>query len=130
MFERLDETLAQAPKAVSGQIPLLARAIEYGSGLMLLRPTLFTSMSVPERQIALNDWMTSRIAIRRVAATSLKMLLGVWYWSESSTWGHLGYDGPLLERDDVPYFESHLALPWDKPAMPAVPRPHLSTEVQ
>lgn len=128
MFEHLDTTLAEAPKAVSEQIPLLARAIEYGSGPMMLRPALFTSMTVSERQQALNDWMNSRIAIRRVAATSLKMLLAVWYWSEGAAWGHLGYDGPLLERADIPYFESHLALAWDKPPMPALPRPHLATE--
>ena len=44
--------------------------------------------------------MTSRLALRRMAFLALRNLVLLGYYSQPETWPLIGYQGPLLAREE------------------------------
>ncbi len=122
MLFYLDRMLYDMSADMQGQIRLLARAIEYGSMIFGLTFSRFSNLPIEKRQAILEDWMQSSIGLRRVAGNAVKMLTMAFYWTETATFAHLAYDGPLLERADIPYFEMRPMLLQDEDVLPALPQ--------
>ena len=47
---------------------------------------------------SLRAWMTSRLAIRRLAFTGVRNLCMLGYYSQEESWPLIGYAGPLIAR--------------------------------
>lgn len=59
-----------------------------------LRTTPFTQMSPDEQQAVLNEWMTSRLALRRTGYLALRTIVMSAYYGNPATWPATGYPGP------------------------------------
>jgi len=82
--------------AVSGVLPRVLRAVEYGPFLFERRFTRFTRMSDPRKDASLAGWMTSRFGLRRQAFLALRNLSLLGYYSQEETWPLVGDSSPLL----------------------------------
>lgn len=58
------------------------------------RRARFTQLTPEERDANLSDWATAPQPARAAAFRGLKTLCMLAYWSQPSTWGGIGYDGP------------------------------------
>ncbi len=94
----VDSLLAGLDPALSGDLPLALRLVEYGPIVFDATFTRFSRMDEVERDASLEAWMTSRLTVRRVAFTALRNLAFFGYYSQDSTWSLIGYRGPLLAR--------------------------------
>ena len=83
--------------AVTGLLPLLIRAFEYGPILFDLHFSRFTRLSDADKDASLAGWMHSRIALRRTAFLALRNLCFLGWYSQAETWPLIGYQGPLLQ---------------------------------
>lgn len=97
----VDALCAGLDPALSGPLPLALRLFEYGPFVFDLAFARFTQLP-PERQDAsLRGWMTSRLAIRRVAFAGVRNLAFLGYYSQRETWPLIGYAGPLIARPET-----------------------------
>ncbi len=83
--------------AVTGLLPLLIRAFEYGPILFDLHFSRFTRLSDADKDASHAGWMHSRIALRRMAFLALRNLCFLGWYSQEETWPLIGYQGPLLQ---------------------------------
>lgn len=89
----------------------LLLGLEYGAPLFRLRPGRFTSLSPAEREAYLASWARSRLAPRRQGAAVLRALASLAYYGRDAAWPDVGYDGPWLERVEVPIVR---ATAWER----------------
>jgi hypothetical protein len=82
--------------AVSGQLPLALRLLEYGPILFDATLCRFSRMSPEQKDVSLRAWMTSGLALRRQAWLAFRNLALLGYYSQPETWPLVGYRGPLL----------------------------------
>ena len=59
-----------------------------------LRPTPFTQMSGEDQSKTLDEWMNSRLILRRSGFTALRGLALAAYFVKPETWAAVGYPGP------------------------------------
>ena len=62
----------------------------------------FSRMTDAQKDASLEAWMTSRLALRRMAFLALRNLALLGYYSQPETWPLIGYQGPLIERSEKP----------------------------
>ena len=84
--------------AVSGVLPLALRLFEWGPLLFDFRLARFSTLSPAEQDASLHGWMTSRLALRRMAFTGVRNLCFMGWYSQPEVWPLIGYQGPLLRR--------------------------------
>jgi hypothetical protein len=65
-----------------------------GNFLFGLRARPFTAMSAEEQQQVLDEWMTSRLSLRRTGYLALRTIVMGAYYSNPATWPALKYPGP------------------------------------
>jgi hypothetical protein len=92
----IDALCRRLDPSISGQLPWALRAFEYGPFVFDLTPKRFTRMSDAEKDASLEAWMTSRLAVRRLAFVALRNLSMLGYYSQPETWPLIGYMGPLV----------------------------------
>jgi hypothetical protein len=96
--ERIEALCAGLDPALSGPLPLLLRAVEWGPFLFDGRFARFTRLAPAEQDASLRGWMTSRLALRRLGFEALRNLAFLGYYASEKTWPWIGYAGPLLGR--------------------------------
>ncbi len=84
--------------AVSGVLPLALRLFEWGPLLFDLRFARFSELPDAEQDASLRSWMTSRLALRRMAFLGVRNLCFMGWYSQPEVWPLIGYQGPLLRR--------------------------------
>jgi hypothetical protein len=94
----VDAVCRDLDPAVSGVLPLLLRAFEWGPVLFDGRFARFTSLSADEQDASLRSWMGSRFALRRAAFLGLRNLCFLGWYSQPESWPLIGYQGPLVQR--------------------------------
>jgi hypothetical protein len=97
--ETVDTLCGQLDPEVSGPLPLLLRAFEYGPIVLDFTFSRFTHMTDTEKDASLNAWMTSRFHLRRLAFLALRNLCLLGYYSQEETWPLIGYEGRLLKDE-------------------------------
>ncbi|MEW5743109.1 MAG: hypothetical protein AB1938_29610 [Myxococcota bacterium] len=65
-----------------------------GNFLFGLRTTPFTRMSALEQQQVLDEWMTSRLSLRRTGYLALRTIVMSAYYGNALTWPATKYPGP------------------------------------
>jgi hypothetical protein len=55
-----------------------------------------------QKDASLEAWLTSRLALRRIAFLALRNLAFLGCYSQPETWPLIGYQGPLIERSEKP----------------------------
>jgi hypothetical protein len=94
----IDAVCGTLDPAASGQLPLAIQLFEYGPFLFDFTFSRFTRMSDVEKDASIRAWMTSRLAVRRLAFTAMRNLAVLGYYSQPETWPLIGYRGPLLPK--------------------------------
>jgi len=87
-------------------LELVLRVVEYSPPLIIGRFARFRSLDRRARSGHLDKLSRHPIAPLRTAARALHMLLAPLYFSTDETWPALGYDGPWVDRFQIPYFEA------------------------
>jgi hypothetical protein len=85
-----------------------------------LRTKPFTQMSPDEQEAVLNEWMTSRLAIRRTGYLALRTLVMGAYYGNPATWSAMGYPGPPpgIHDPNAPQWKGNgQARPWGNGVM-------------
>lgn len=100
--EAVTPFLRELPKLDRRSLAVLLRFIEYGAPLLIGRLRRFTRLNPEQRAAIVRGWMESDLAPRRQAAASLKVLAMLGYYGRDAAWGDVGYDGPWLDRIEVP----------------------------
>lgn len=103
--QRLQAFLHRMDPDTRSELELVMRVVEYGPPLLAFRFRWFTGLDAEARRRYLDRWPDHRLPPLRSAATALKLLFGPIYFSDDATWQVMGYDGPWVERFQVPYFE-------------------------
>jgi hypothetical protein len=93
---RMDATVAAFPAATQREISQLLALLAFVPGRLglasLARP--WGEASVAEIQHALQGMRTASLAVKQQAYHALRDLTNAAYFSDPSTWAHLGYPGP------------------------------------
>lgn len=97
-IDTIDALCAGLDPAATAPLPALLLLVEWGPLLFAARPARFTALDDAGKDRALADWMTSRLALRRIGFHALRNLSQLGYWSQDETWPLVGYAGPLLRR--------------------------------
>lgn len=97
LLARLDDTLAALAPATQVELAQLLALLASAPGRLALAGLApdWGAASVAQVQAALQDMRTSRIALRQQAYFALRDLSAAAYFSDRSTWGQLGYPGPM-----------------------------------
>ena len=98
----IDALCRQLDPEISGALPLALRLFEYAPMLFDLSFSRFSHMTDAQKDASLEAWMTSRLALRRMAFLALRNLAFLGYYSQPETWPLIGYQGPLIERSEEP----------------------------
>jgi hypothetical protein len=92
----IDGLCGRLDPALTGPLPMLLRAVEWGPWIFELRFSRFSGLDAAGRDDSLRGWMTSRIGLRRLGFAALRNLAFLGYYSQEETWPLIGYRGPLL----------------------------------
>ena len=97
MLERIDALVAGLPPHAQAELSQLLALLASGGGRRALAGLSqdWESAPVPDIQAALQAMRVSRISLRQQAYQALHDIAGSAYFSDASTWGMLGYPGPL-----------------------------------
>lgn len=98
----IDAFCRQLDPGITGALPLALRLFEYAPMLFDLSFSRFSRMTDAQKDASLEAWMTSRLALRRMAFLALRNLAFLGYYSQPETWPLVGYQGPLLEEGEKP----------------------------
>ncbi len=98
----IDALCRQLDPGISGALPLALRLFEYAPMLFDLSFSRFSRMTDAQKDASLEAWMTSRLALRRMAFLALRNLAFLGYYSQPETWPRVGYQGPLIEPGEKP----------------------------
>lgn len=100
---KIDAELAQWDPVRNKDIPVLLRLVEHGTLFFGYSFRRFTRLTVEERQAYLMDgWADSGFNLKRAGFLAMKGLLAFYYFSDPQVWPQIGYDGPWVDRFDIP----------------------------
>ena len=74
------------------------RAVDWGPYLFDWRFARFRELDDAGKDASLRGWMTSSLALRRLAFQALKNLSMLGWYSQDASWASIGYQGPLIAR--------------------------------
>lgn len=94
----IDSLLGRLDKAVVADLPLALHLFEWGPMVFDFTFTRFTRMTDAEKDASIRCWMTSRLALRRLAFLALRNLAFIGHYAQPESWKAIGYKGPLLAR--------------------------------
>jgi hypothetical protein len=97
----IDRLCGGLDASVTGPLPWLLRAVEFGPILFDWTPSRFTRLDADGQDAALRGWMTSRLALRRQGFQALRNLAFLGYYTQPAAWPGIGYAGPLLVTTDA-----------------------------
>jgi len=97
----IDGLCGRLDPALTGPLPLLLRAVEWGPWIFELRFSRFSGLDAAGRDESLRDWMESRLGLRRLGFAALRNLAFLGYYSQEETWPLIGYRGPLLGKESA-----------------------------
>src|SRR4051812_33906472 len=91
-----DRTLALSDETSQVEMRQLLELFDNALAGMLLgaRATPFTRLEPSEQDAVLNEWMTSRLVLRRTGFTAVRTLVMAVYFGNPGSWGAIGYRGP------------------------------------
>jgi hypothetical protein len=92
----VEEILAALTPAVERRVGALLTLFDYAAVARFGRP--FRRLDGARRERYVAEWMTSRVALRRIVYRSLRSLCMSAYYQDPRAWPALGYDGPLVKR--------------------------------
>lgn len=92
----LDRLCAGLDASLSGPLPWLLRAVEFGPLVFDWTPSRFTRLDPDRQDASLRGWMTSRLLLRRRGFQALRNLAFLGYYAQPASWAGIGYGGPLL----------------------------------
>ena len=92
----IDRICGDLDASVTGPLPWLLRAVEFGPILFDWTPSRFTHLDADRQDASLRGWMTSRLALRRQGFQALRNLAFLGYYAQPAAWPGIGYAGPLL----------------------------------
>jgi len=96
----IDAELAVAGEPMKSDMKTVLKLIEHGT-LLSFKPKRFTALSAAQRRAVLDDWATSRIALRRGAFQALKGFVVFFAYIDDGTRGLTGFPGPWPERTAI-----------------------------
>ena len=101
LLGRIDVLIGALPLHAQTELSQLLAILGSGAGRLALAGLgkSWLDSSVPEVQAALQDMRLSRLAARQQAYAALHDITAGAYFSDPSTWGMLGYPGPLALKD-------------------------------
>lgn len=94
LARRFDAFLADEPKKNVRDVTRALLLIELGPVIFDLKLHTFSHLSPKERLKHWEEWMTSRLLIRRQAALAFRKFFGLVFYDRPETWPHIGYPGP------------------------------------
>lgn len=94
----IDRLCGALDASVTGPLPWLLRAVEFGPILFEWTPSRFTHLDAERQDACLRGWMTSRLALRRQGFQALRNLAFLGYYAQPAVWSGIGYAGPLLRE--------------------------------
>jgi hypothetical protein len=93
--ERVDESLWGMHPATAAEVCTALRLLELGLlGVVDGRIRPFTRLPPAAQDRVLERWRTSRIGVRRATWDAVAGMVSAAYWSQPSTFRHVGYPGP------------------------------------
>jgi hypothetical protein len=98
----IEALLGRLDPSLSEPLPALLDVFDWSPIVFDFVPTRFTRATDAQKDAALRSWMTSRIALRRVAFQALRNLSFVGWYAQDASWPLVGYAGPLLARGARP----------------------------
>lgn len=93
---RIDRELSFHPARFAVDLRDALRLIEWWP--LATRFSRFTRLAGEQQDEVLGEMLTSRFALRRVAAQELKILVTFFHYTQEPTWPAIGYDGPWVPR--------------------------------
>ena len=94
----IDTLCGSIDPGATAPLPTLLRLVEWGPLLFEHRFARFTQLDASAQDVALDGWMRSNLALRRMGFYALRNLALLGYWSQDETWPLIDYQGPLLRR--------------------------------
>ncbi|MEO7547966.1 MAG: hypothetical protein ABIT82_06050 [Ramlibacter sp.] len=97
MLERVDVLVMGLPAHAQDELSQLLALLASGAGRRTLAGLSgdWSTASIPEIQEALQSMRVSGLSLRQQAYQALHDITGSAYFSDASTWGLLGYPGPM-----------------------------------
>jgi hypothetical protein len=97
LLARVDTLVGALPVHAQGELSQLLALLATGVGRRSLAGlgTAWPDASVAQVQAALQSMRTSSLALRQQSYLGLHDIVGAAYFSDPSTWGALGYPGPV-----------------------------------
>ena len=96
LLARIDGLIANLPPHAQGELSDLLALLVSPPGRVAFAglSSPWQSAGVAEIQAALDDMRVSRVSLRQQGYQALHGIVGAAFFSETSTWGLLGYPGP------------------------------------
>ena len=97
LLDRIDGLVANLPPHAQDELSQLLAILGTGAGRRGLAglDAAWAESSAAQVQTALNGMRTSAFALKQQAYQALHDIVGGAYFAEGSTWGVMGYPGPL-----------------------------------
>ncbi|MDP3936716.1 MAG: hypothetical protein Q8R92_01115 [Deltaproteobacteria bacterium] len=92
----IDSLLGRLDQAVVADLPLALHLFEWGPMAFDFTFTRFTRMTDAQKDASIRCWMTSRLALRRLAFLALRNLSFIGHYAQPAAWKAIGYKGPLI----------------------------------
>ena len=97
----IDRLCSSLDPALTQPLPILMRAVDWGPYVFDWRFARFRELDDAGKDASLRGWMTSSLALRRLAFQALKNLSMLGWYSQDASWASIGYQGPLVARRAV-----------------------------
>jgi hypothetical protein len=94
----IDRLCSALDPALTQPIPILMRAVDWGPYVFDWRFARFRELDDAGTDASLRGWMTSSLALRRLAFAALKNLSMLGWYSQDASWQAIAYQGPLIAR--------------------------------
>ncbi len=102
IVRQLDAELSQWEPVRSADLPLLLSLLEHGTLLFGHSLSRMSRLDLEDRRVYLAGWGDSGLNVRRSGFIALKGLLAFYYFAHPATWPAIGYDGPWMDRFEIP----------------------------
>ncbi len=97
----VDRYLATLPSVYQSQFKGLILLLEYSPFVLGFYGSRFSRLNPHKQHEFLNGWALSRWGWRRAGFQAVKSFCVQRYYMDERTWGHIGYDGPWIQRERV-----------------------------
>ena len=95
-----DRFLADEPSWNQTDLRNALFLLEYGPVIFERRAVTFSHLSDAERLRHFERWAESDDLMRRQVAVAFRKFLALVFYDRPEVWPHIGYDGPLIRRED------------------------------